>query len=189
MKKENVRQYTRSDEAVEKRKEKEQKKNRISNQNQEQDQNQNQEDTANTTTNIIDEMGVITEETTIHGSVETKGNLEIFGTVEGDIKANGNITVSGVVKGNIDCENLTLDRCLVTSEIHALGNILVKNGATVEGKIFCDNLTLDGIVKGTIVCNNSMILSSHSVIEGDINTGAIGAESGAKINGNIKMKQ
>ena len=66
---------------------------------------------------VIDEMGVIAENTRVVGDITTKGHLAVAGTVEGNISAKGNVVITGVVKGNITCDNLMMEHSMLTTEI------------------------------------------------------------------------
>lgn len=135
---------------------------------------------------VVDELGIISEDTRIEGDVTTKGHLAIDGYVEGNVKAKGNIIVRGMIKGTIACDNLILENCNLVTEINATGQVSVKGG-TISGKIKCKDISVNGTVNADIDASQSIALSSVAVVNGNIRAGRIGMEFGAILNGNISM--
>ena len=139
------------------------------------------------TYDVIDEMGVIAENTKILGNIETLGHLAIAGTVEGDISAKGNVIITGIVKGNIKCDNLVLRGCNLTTEITATGHVAVEENVTISGKISCKTIVVNGAVTGNITAEEKVALSGQAQVKGNIKTASFGVEFGAKLNGNLQM--
>ena len=135
---------------------------------------------------VVDELGIISEDTRIEGDITTKGHLAIDGYVEGNVKAKGNIIVRGMIKGTIACDNLILENCNLVTEINATGQVSVKGG-TISGKIKCKDISVNGTVNADIDASESIALSSVAVVNGNIKAGRIGMEFGAILNGSISM--
>lgn len=136
---------------------------------------------------VVDEMGIIAENTRIVGDITTRGHLAVAGTVEGNISAKGNVIITGVVKGNIACDNLMMEHSMLTTEIHATGHVAVKEGVTINGKIFCNDISVMGTVNGDIEAKGKLALSSMSVVNGNIKAASLGVDFGAKLNGSISI--
>ena len=136
---------------------------------------------------VVDEMGVIAENTRVVGDISTRGHLAVAGTVEGNISAKGNVIITGVVKGNISCDNLMMEHSMLTTEIRATGHVAVKEGVTINGKIYCNDISVMGTVNGDIEAAGKLALSGMAVVNGNIKAASLGVEFGAKLNGSIAI--
>ena len=136
---------------------------------------------------VVDEMGIIAENTRVVGDISTRGHLAVAGTVEGNISAKGNVIITGVVKGNISCDNLMMEHSMLTTEIRATGHVAVKEGVTINGKIYCNDISIMGTVNGDIEAAGKLALSGMAVVNGNIKAASLGVEFGAKLNGNIAI--
>lgn len=137
---------------------------------------------------VVDELGVISEDTRIEGDIETKGHLVIDGNVEGNVSAKGNIIVRGNVRGKIVCDNLVLEQCTLVTEIEASGQVSIKEG-NITGRITCRDLSVNGTVNGDITARDTLALSGIAVVNGDIRAARIGMEFGAVVNGQVSMSR
>jgi cytoskeletal protein CcmA (bactofilin family) len=86
-------------------------------------------------------------------------------TVIGKITGSGTVKVFGRVEG----------------ELHA-SNVLISDGAEVEGDVVAEDLTVGGRVKGTIRANRVRLASTASV-EGDIFHRSLAVEENARFEG------
>jgi cytoskeletal protein CcmA (bactofilin family) len=86
-------------------------------------------------------------------------------TVTGKIAGSGAVKVFGRVEG----------------ELHA-SNVLISDGAEVEGDVVAEELTVGGRVKGTIRANR-VRLNSTAVVEGDIFHRSLAVEENARFEG------
>jgi cytoskeletal protein CcmA (bactofilin family) len=86
-------------------------------------------------------------------------------TVTGKISGAGTVKVFGRVEG----------------ELHA-ANVLISDGAEVEGDVVAEDLTVGGRVKGTIRANR-VRLNSTAVVEGDIFHRSLAIEESARFEG------
>ena len=86
-------------------------------------------------------------------------------TVIGKIAGAGTVKVFGRVEG----------------ELHA-SNVLVSDGAEVEGDVVAEDLTVGGRVKGTIRANR-VRLDSTAIVEGDIFHRSLAIEENARFEG------
>lgn len=136
---------------------------------------------------VVDEFGLIAEDTVISGDVSTHGHLAIAGTVGGNVSAKGNVIISGVVNGKIKCQNLVLEECTLTTNIETSGTITVKAGSQIIGNIKCKDISVDGMVSGDIEVEDTLVISKHASVKGNIKAKSIGMEFGGKISGDISM--
>jgi cytoskeletal protein CcmA (bactofilin family) len=91
-------------------------------------------------------------------------------TVVGKIHGEGTLNVFGQVEG----------------ELRAL-NVLINEGARVEGDVFAEDLTVGGQVKGSIHASR-VKLNSTAVVEGDIFHRSLSIEENARFEGSSKRK-
>jgi cytoskeletal protein CcmA (bactofilin family) len=91
--------------------------------------------------------------------------------VEGDFKADGNIIIEGELSGNVKTKK----------------NLRVGESAKLKANIEAENAWIGGEINGNFKISGQLELSSNAKIIGDIETSILTIETGAKINGNIKM--
>lgn len=92
--------------------------------------------------------------------------------MEGVIHCEGNIRIDGHLKG----------------QVHAQGKVVIGPGGKVEGEITCANADIMGELIGNISVREQTIVKSTGVLQGDLTTGTLGIEEGAKLNGNCRMQ-
>lgn len=103
-----------------------------------------------------------------------QAGLSIIGkdmVITGDLETEGVIKVEGRVRGTI----------------RAASQVLVAQGATIEGDLHTREAVLGGIVKGTIHASERVEVQGTAAIEGDIHTTRILVVEGGQVNGEIKM--
>jgi cytoskeletal protein CcmA (bactofilin family) len=93
-------------------------------------------------------------------------------TVEGSIATAGNLRIDGKIIGAI------------TSK----AKLILGPNAWVKGNIIAQNADVEGAVEGTIDVSGLLTLKRTAVIKGDISTGKLVFEEGAKFNGKCKME-
>lgn len=93
-------------------------------------------------------------------------------TVEGSIATAGNLRIDGKIIGAI------------TSK----AKLILGPNAWVKGNIIAQNTDVEGAVEGTIDVSGLLTLKRTAVIKGDISTGKLVFEEGAKFNGKCKME-
>lgn len=93
-------------------------------------------------------------------------------TVEGSITTAGNLRIDGKIIGAI-----------TTSK----AKLILGPNAWVQGNIIAQNADIEGAVEGTIDVSGLLTLKRTAAINGDISTGKLVFEEGAKFNGKCKM--
>lgn len=91
--------------------------------------------------------------------------------VEGDFKADGNIIIEGQLSGNVKTKK----------------NLRIGEGAKIKAGIEADNAWIGGEVNGNLKISGQLDISPNAKITGDIEASILTVETGAKINGNVKM--
>lgn len=92
-------------------------------------------------------------------------------SIDGEIVCDGDIRIDGMVKGT------------VTSK----AKIVIGATGSVDGDIICDNADISGKIFGTVEVDEMLFLKATSYIEGNITTGKLIVETGAKFNGTCRM--
>ncbi|HRH35947.1 MAG TPA: polymer-forming cytoskeletal protein [Catalimonadaceae bacterium] len=92
-------------------------------------------------------------------------------TITGDIDTSNDIRIDGKLDGNLFCK----------------AKVILGASAILEGNLQATHAELSGEVVGKVEVTEMLTLKSSSTIHGDINTGKLVIESGAKFNGSCKM--
>jgi cytoskeletal protein CcmA (bactofilin family) len=93
--------------------------------------------------------------------------------VKGEIQVNGDFRIDGTLKGTIQCK----------------GKIVVGPTGKIEGEIQCQNADFSGEVKATVKVSELLTLKETAIFSGDITTGKLAIEPGAKFSGTCTMDQ
>jgi len=102
--------------------------------------------------------------------------INILGTgtvVKGEIQVNGDFRIDGTLTGNIQCK----------------GKVVVGPTGKIEGEINCQNADFSGDVKATVKVTELLTLKETARFNGEITTGKLAIEPGAKFSGTCKMEQ
>ena len=104
--------------------------------------------------------------------VEAKPNTIVTGTIiKGDVTASGDFRIDGTLIGSINCK----------------GKIVVGETGTIEGEIICQNADLSGNIKAKVTVEQLLSLKASAKLNGEIVTGKISIEPGAKFSGSCNM--
>ena len=93
--------------------------------------------------------------------------------VKGEIQVNGDFRIDGTLNGSIQCK----------------GKIVVGPTGKIDGEIQCQNADFSGEVTATVKVNELLTLKETARFSGDITTGKLAIEPGAKFSGTCKMEQ
>lgn len=91
--------------------------------------------------------------------------------LNGTIKADGDIRIDGVLEGD-----------LVTK-----GRLIIGVSGSVNGKVACKNAIIEGDFKGELKVSEVLNVRETAKIDGDISTGQLVVQSGAKFNVSCAM--
>jgi cytoskeletal protein CcmA (bactofilin family) len=92
-------------------------------------------------------------------------------TVIGDLETEGVVRIEGRVKGTV----------------RGGSQVLVANGAVIEGDLHTQEAVIAGQVAGGIRASDRVELQGSAVVTGDIHTPRIAIVEGAKVTGEVKM--
>lgn len=93
-------------------------------------------------------------------------------TIAGDLQAEGVIRVEGRVVGNV----------------HAGDQVLISEGAVVEGDVVAREAVVGGRVQGSISAEDRVEIQTSAVVHGDITTKRLLIQEGGQVNGSVKME-
>ncbi|HEX2217440.1 MAG TPA: polymer-forming cytoskeletal protein [Gemmatimonadales bacterium] len=92
-------------------------------------------------------------------------------TVIGDLETDGVVRIEGRVKGTVRVGS----------------QILVAQGAAIDGDLHTQEAVVAGTVSGAIHASDRVELQATAVVKGDILTARIAVVEGAKVSGEVKM--
>ncbi len=93
--------------------------------------------------------------------------------VIGEIQVNGDFRIDGTLNGTIQCK----------------GKIVVGSTGKISGDIQCQNADFSGEVTATVKVSELLTLKETARFSGDITTGKLAIEPGAKFSGTCSMEQ
>ena len=126
---------------------------------------------------------VITEGTTITGSVGTDCSMLVLGTVNGDITCEGKLTISGKVVGNAFATDIFVNSQRIEGNLGCTGTLKISQGTVVIGNITAAAAAIGGAVKGDLDIQGPVILDSTAVIKGNIKAKSVQLINGAVLEG------
>lgn len=91
--------------------------------------------------------------------------------VEGDFNADGNVIIEGQMIGSFTTRQ----------------GLRVGEGAKIKASINAENAWIGGVVTGNLIINGHLEIAGKAVIKGDVEAQILTVETGAQINGQIKM--
>lgn len=134
-----------------------------------------------------EEITVITQGTTINGSIKSDTSLMVKGTIEGDVECQGKLTIVGRVAGNTVAKEIYVNTPRLEGDINSQGIVKIDVGTVVIGNVNCTSVVVAGAVKGNIDVNGPVIVDSTAVVKGDIRAKSVQVNSGAVIDGKYSL--
>lgn len=134
-----------------------------------------------------EEITVITQGTTISGSIKSDTSLLVKGTIEGDVECQGKLTIVGRVAGNTIAKEIYVNTPRLEGDINSRGIVKVDVGTVVIGNVSCTSLVIAGAVKGDVDVNGPVVIDSTAVVQGNVRAKSIQLNSGAIIAGNYSL--
>jgi cytoskeletal protein CcmA (bactofilin family) len=93
-------------------------------------------------------------------------------SVEGNVRCDTDIRVDGTIKGKLICKS----------------KVIVGPTGMVEGEISCQNAVIEGKFKGVLKVTELLSVRETADVDGDISTGKLLVQNGAKFNVSCKME-
>ena len=92
-------------------------------------------------------------------------------TVEGTLRCDSDIRVDGTIKGKLICK----------------AKVILGPTGQIEGEITCQNAVIEGKFKGILTVKELLNIRETADVDGEISTGKLLVQSGAKFNVSCKM--
>ena len=155
----------------------------ISEENQDDDSYLSDDDLEDLDDEDYEQTMIITEGTTITGSITTDCSLDVYGTINGDILCNGKLLISGKVIGNSHADEIMISAHRIEGNIESDGVVKIGQGAVIIGNISAGAAAIAGAVKGDLDVKGTVILDSTAVIKGNIKAKSVQLINGAVLEG------
>ncbi len=126
---------------------------------------------------------VITENTTINGSISSDGSLEVMGVITGDIECLGKVYINGRVSGGVIASEIFVNTPKLTGGLRSEGTVKIGVGTMIIGGISGTSAYIAGAVKGNIDIDGPVIIESTAIVKGDIKARSITINAGAVVDG------
>jgi cytoskeletal protein CcmA (bactofilin family) len=115
-----------------------------------------------------------TEETKNLPAAGSSLNAFVKGTVvEGNVRCESDLRIDGTIKGKLVCT----------------AKVIIGPTGSVEGEVKCQNAVVEGQFKGIMQVQELLNVKETADISGEISTGKLLVQSGAKFNVSCKMDQ
>jgi cytoskeletal protein CcmA (bactofilin family) len=132
---------------------------------------------------ISDEVAIITEGTSIKGNMESTGSLDIRGKIDGNVACNGKLVVTGIVNGNSTSSEFFADAAKIEGEVVSSGTVKIGLGSVIIGNITATSAVIAGAIKGDIDVQGPVVVDTSAVIMGNIKSRSVQINNGAVIEG------
>lgn len=126
--------------------------------------------------------------TVVEGTITAKGDIEIAGELKGNLVTDGTATVRSDIKGNVTAAGLFVMDCMLEGDVVVSGQVQISEKSRVVGNIRAGEISCAGTVVGDLDVSGNVTLEEKSRIEGNIVTKMMTMVCGAKICGNLQMK-
>lgn len=132
---------------------------------------------------ISDEVAIITEGTSIKGNMESTGSLDIRGKIDGNVACNGKLVVTGIINGNSTSSEFFADAAKIEGEVVSSGTVKIGLGSVIIGNISATSAVIAGAIKGDIDVQGPVVVDTSAVIMGNIKSRSVQINNGAVIEG------
>lgn len=130
---------------------------------------------------------LITKNTIVQGSINTKDDITVLGGVKGSINSTKNVEVGGVIKGDIKGNNIACTTGKVTGSLSGKNTVILEDQAMLIGPLNAANISFDAKIKGDIEAEDSINLESNAILLGNLKASNIKIDKGAMIKGKIEI--
>ncbi|MCW9707376.1 bactofilin family protein [Fodinibius salsisoli] len=116
----------------------------FNNNNNKKEKNSNTSMSSNNSDKNLPSVNMISEGTTLEGTIKTKNDIRIAGVINGEANAEGKVIVasSGKVKGNIKASGADIAG-KVDGQIKVSKKLILRESALVEGDIYTETLLVE----------------------------------------------
>ena len=129
------------------------------------------------------------EGTVIEGILRSNNDVEIVGDFKGEIMSEGKVTICANTVSSIAARDLELVGSTLVGDATVTGNVLIDDRSRIAGNIRAKNVDSAGEINGNLFVEQNVALRQHAAMVGDIKTGTLSMDRGAKFNGKLEMGQ
>ncbi len=129
----------------------------------------------------------ITGDTTINGSVSTRGSLKIEGAIIGNVDCAKDIHLRGKIEGDVSAENIEMTESEIKGNVTVKSSAVLKAKSVMKGDLHARTAEINGTVEGCVSANESVVILSNGNVTGDITTASFEVAKGAVINGKVTI--
>ncbi|MDR0495813.1 MAG: polymer-forming cytoskeletal protein [Treponema sp.] len=104
-----------------------------------------------------------------------------------DFSINTIIGPNTVLKGDTETGGFTRIDGSITGNVNARGRVVIGERARMKGNVSGTAITIGGVVFGSIIAKESLVILSTALVLGDIITRRIQADDGCLIHGRIQV--
>jgi len=126
--------------------------------------------------------------TMMHGTLTSRGDVEIAGDFEGEIVAKGKVTIHANITSKITATGLALVGCNLVGDVEVSGDVTLDSQSYIVGNVRAENMICSGKIKGDLDIQDNLVLDGSAQIDGSINADTMSVDRGAKITGSIEMR-
>lgn len=130
---------------------------------------------------------IIAEDALIHGSVEAKGGIELYGEVRGNLSSQEKILISGSLVGDSASQSMEMLHGSMQGNVSAKGLLQIDDASVLLGAVQAGELQLDGKIKGNLLISEIVRLGEHAVVLGNIAAQQLTVEDGAALQGELRI--
>ncbi len=131
----------------------------------------------------------ISKGTSIVGEIRSEGDIELFGDVQGNVETKGNMKIYGKVLGDLKGSSIELVASNMQGNIVSTAAVKIDDKSKVIGNVKADSLMFDGKLKGDIDVQKTVSFLKNALLIGNISAEVVSVESGAKIQGEMKISK
>ena len=129
-------------------------------------------------------QAVITKDVVVDGSITAQAGLLIAGRVEGNVKCQSRLSVSGEICGDLTAQEIETHGARICGNLLCAGKARIDEKTVLSGDLTAAELEL----RGNLSVEGASLLGGQAFVLGDIQSGTIEMERGAKISGRVQMK-
>lgn len=133
------------------------------------------------------DKSIILRDMVVHGSIETKSDIEVYGTIHGDIISEGRVKIIGFTSGNISGKTVDIASKELNANVNATDKVTIDKDTVINGNVSAGTATINGTINGNIKATNELIIMACATITGDLEAPTLEVNRGAVINGKVSF--
>ena len=124
----------------------------------------------------------------VYGEIKSKDAIQSAGQIFGNVTTTQSFSSKSLTVGNIAANSVAVKQGRIKGDVTAIESMDLGVGSIMVGDINSGDLYLSGKVKGNCDIKHDATLLTGSLLVGNIVADNITTEQGARINGNVTMR-